>query len=555
MKNSTLNLSVTKRSFAAMFGVLLSRASGVIRTILVNAIFGANITMDAFNTAFRFPNSLRDLFADGALSAAFMKTLIDEKTKGFEEEKKLIGVVTGVFFTITLLLALLAVFYAKPFIALISNQLFAHSGGLILATHLFQMLAFYLPLTMLNAIVMAILGVHNMNFRAMNGSIFLSVGMIFGALVLTPLFMHYHTSGIYGLGVGALLGAVLQLIYQIMPVLKLKLFPIPCFNPKFWFHYEPLRRVLWMMAPRALGQGASTLALMINTFFAIQLGQGAMTYVATTIIIIQVPIGLFGVATGFASLPVLTESINRKDYFGFSKLFIDSIDITLWLSMFMAFAFALFVIPAYHLVFQHGKIQYADSLQNGLALCAYSTGIIFSTGSKVLINGLYALNRTWFIVYNSLLYLIVSTIFTAFLTPIFGLIGLGFAFGLASAANFWLNYYLVSYAFESQEFGISPFAAGGRYFPSKLLSFSGLSFALSILGIWLINNFWSSYTQIMGEPLTMKISASIVIFGGLLFSLITFLLTFSSGPAPLRQPCERLVARLFKKYKQPVSEK
>jgi putative peptidoglycan lipid II flippase len=212
--------SIVKRSFAAMSGVFISRFSGVIRTIIVNAVFGANVLLDSFNLAFRFPNSLRDLFADGALSAAFMKTLVDEKAKGVAHEKTLISIACGFFLFITLLLSLFAVLYARPFVALISDAQFAASGGLDLATHLFQLLIFYLPLTMLNAIVMAILGVHNMNFRAMNGSLFLSVGMIIGAIGLAPLCKFVSLSPIYGLTVGALLGAVMQLIYQILPLLK-----------------------------------------------------------------------------------------------------------------------------------------------------------------------------------------------------------------------------------------------------------------------------------------------------------------------------------------------
>ena len=90
--------SVGRRSFAAMAGVLLSRASGVVRTVIINAVFGANVKMDAFNTAFRFPNSLRDLFADGALSAAFMKVLVDEIQNDNGDEKALISIVMGFFY-------------------------------------------------------------------------------------------------------------------------------------------------------------------------------------------------------------------------------------------------------------------------------------------------------------------------------------------------------------------------------------------------------------------------------------------------------------------------
>jgi len=533
--------SIGKRSFAAISGVLLSRGSGVIRTVIINATFGANVLMDSFNTAFRFPNSLRDLFADGALSAAFMKALVDEKPKGIEAEKKLISVIAGFFLAITLLLAIIAMVFAKPFIALISDQQFVHSGGLDLATHLFQILAFYLPLTMLNAVVMAVLGVHNMNFRAMNGSLFLSVGMILGALGLAPLLHYCGFNAIYGLGIGALLGAFMQLIYQVWPLFKLNLIGLPCFNFTEWRRYSPLKQVLWMMAPRALGQGASTLALMINTFFAIKIGQGAMTYVATSIIIIQVPIGLFGVATGFASLPVLTNAINKKDTNQFSQLFTESIDITIWLALLTVIAFALFMIPAYNLVFQHGKITYLDTLANCTAICAYATGILFSAGSKVLINGLYALNSTRYIVYNSLVYLAFNATLTAILAPMYGLLGIGLAYGIASAANFWLNYYLVFLAYRNNGLGYSPYSAGGKSYKNQLVGFSILSFVIGMLGVGLIEVYWENFAAIMGFALNMFVSFGILVMGGVLFAGCCLLLTLYAGPSVLQQQCRKFL--------------
>lgn len=539
--NTTSSSPIVKRSFAAMGGVFISRFSGVIRTMIVNAVFGANVLLDSFNLAFRFPNSLRDLFADGALSAALMKTLVDEKAKGVDEEKKLISITCGFFLFVTLLLSLLAVVFAKPFVALISDAQFANSGGLTLATHLFQLLIFYLPLTMLNAIVMAMLGVHNMNFRAMNGSLFLSVGMVLGALGLAPLCKFISLSPVYGLTVGALLGAIMQLIYQIIPLLKLKLIPIPQFNPMAWLRYPPLKQMLYMMMPRALGQGASTLALMINTFFAIQIGQGMMTYVATTVIIIQVPIGLFGVATGFASLPVLSDAVNQKDFNKFSRLFIESIDITLWLALMTTLAFALFMVPAYYLIFQHGKIHYYDTLQNSIAICAYASGIIFSAGSKVLINGLYALNRTRYIVYNSLVYLIVNAALTAYLAPRYGLVGLGLAYGIASAANLWLNYFLVYYAYRQQHLGFSPFSAGGKGYKDKLLAVSLLAFMCSYVGIWFINYYWTPREH----SITALHAFLFLAIGGGLYAFICFFMTQYFGPSTLRTACAQLRKKMF----------
>lgn len=523
--------SLAKRNAGAMAGVLLSRLLGVARTVIINAYFGANTALDAFNTAFRFPTSLRDLFADGALSAAFTKGLVDIRPCGIDKEKELIAIVTGFFITVTTALAILAAFYAGPFLQYMSDPRFQASGGLALASNLFQVLAFYLPLTMLNAIVMAILGVEGLTFRAMNGSLFVSIGMVGATLIVGP----FIDNPIYALTWGALIGALLQLIYQIIPVYKIGLLSFPIFNPFSWLRFKPLHDILKMMAPRALGQGASILALMVNTYFALKIGSGVMTFVATTIIIIQVPIGLFGVATGFASLPVLTNAISKKDYKRFSELLTQSLDNSLWLAAFTTLGFALLIVPLYILVFQHGKITFIDTLQNALCICAYASGIIFGAGSKILLNTLYALNATKQIVLNSVAYLIVNAGLSTLLVPPLGILGLGLAFGIASAFNYWLNYFLIYNAYRKLDSSQSPYQSGGNFYWLKNLIYTCFAFTASLFGVYVTTEGWNKFMELTNIPLT-TLNAGIILGSGGLIYLISFIgLTYWMGPEHLRK--------------------
>jgi putative peptidoglycan lipid II flippase len=535
--SSTASRDLSRRNFAAMAGVLLSRTSGIARTIVVNAMLGANTALDAFNTAFRFPNSLRDLFADGALSSAFMRVLVDAYAKGSNAERELVGIVTGFFILVTGGLAAIAAAFAPEFIRLMGNPQFEASGGAHLASQLFQVLIFYLPLTMLNAVMMAMLGVRGNTFRAMNGSIFLSVGMILGA-VAGPLFSHYHMNAVWGITWGALLGAFMQLIYQSSPLIRLGLIPFPNFNPKAWLHYKPLREILWLMAPRTIGQGATTLALMVNTFFALQISTGAMTYVATTIIIVQVPIGLFGVATGFAALPVLTEALQKGNTQRFSQLLTESLDTTTWLSLFTTIGFSLLILPFYTVLFQHGAITPHDTLLNSLTVCAYATGIFFGAGSKVLLNTLYSLNAVRFIIVNSFAYLILNTLFSALLTPAYGLVGLGLAFGLASAGNFWLNYFFVGHIFR-KKYGHTPYRVGNRTYTFLYWLASFAAILIGLGGCWFIQdvltnltwvfNFWHSFT--------------VLVIGGLILITLFFISVLFFAPAPLQRIAKKLLLK------------
>jgi putative peptidoglycan lipid II flippase len=531
LQNSEHNLN--KRNLGAIAGVLLSRLLGVARTVIINAYFGANTALDAFNAAARFPNSLRDLFADGALSAAFTKAFIDAKPLGVEKEKELIAITAGFFLIVTLLVAVIAAVFAEPFIRLMSDPEFITHGGLATASELFRWLAFFLPLTMLNAIVMAILGVEGLTFRAMNGSLFVSIGMVAGTLAL-GLFL---TDPIYGLTWGMMVGAIFQLVYQAIPILGK--IPLPNMNPLIWFHFKPLRDILKMMAPRALGQGASVLALMVNTYFALTLGSGVMTFVATTIIIIQVPIGLFGVATGFASLPVLTDAINQHDYKRFSSLLTQSLNTSLWLAAFTTAGFALLIVPFYIVVFQHGKIDFSDTLQNALCICAYSSGIIFGAGGKILMNTLYALNATRQIVWNSLVYLFVSALLCAILVPNFGIIGLGLAFGIASAANYWLNYAFVYAAYQKFNPKVSPYQSAGSWYWLGNSAYTLLAFVFSIGGIYLTTYGWQFFTIFTGIPLTTLNAGLILLAAGVVLVILWVGLTYLIGPKHLQRLLRR----------------
>jgi putative peptidoglycan lipid II flippase len=526
---------LAKSSFAAIAGVLLSRASGVIRTVVVNGSFGAGIALDAFNAAFRFPNALRDLFADGALSAAFIKVFVDAKEKGKEEEKKVISVVIGFFITVTLIIAILFAIFSFDFMHLMSSEKFKSSGGVTLASNLFKILAFYLPITMLNAVAMASLGVLGQTFRATNGSLFLSVGMILGSLVFAPAFHFINIPIIFGLAFGAMLGALFQLIYQFVPLIKLNYISLPNFNIKTWLSYVPLKNVLQLMAPRMLGQGALTIALFINTMFAIQIGTGVLTYVVTAITIIQVPIGLFGVATGFAALPVLTRAINEKEIHKFSQLLIDSLETSMGLAILTTAGFALFIVPFYQVVFQHGKIHFNDTIHNSIAVCAYSIGIVFSSGSKVLLTGFYSLNKTRQIVYNAFCYLGTSALLTFYLAPKLGILGLGISYGVSTCLDFYMNLFFLKRIVKKMDYPISVYEAGGRYFMTRLFIFTFLGFLFSLLGVESIIHFWSQFPAHFHSPLTFLTSFFVLLIGGLLYGILCFILIYFYGPQHIRK--------------------
>lgn len=523
----------------ATAGVVVSRASGVVRTLVVNSYFGVTTSLDAFNAAFRFPNSLRDLFADGALSAAFIKVFVDARAKGVEEERRLIAIVCGFFIVVTGLISVLCAVFALPFMSLITSEKFRLTEGLTLSADVFRLLAFYLPLTMLNAVAVGVLGVLGHTFRAMNSSVFLSVGMIAGSLILAPIFNYFHMNGIFGLALGSLLGVTFQLVYQIKPLHQLNLLVMPNFNIKDWLFYAPLKEVLVLMGPRALGQGALTLALLINTMFAIQAGTGALTYIVTAMLIIQVPIGLFGVATGFAAQPVLTRAVFEKNSALFSRLLVQSLQMAMWLSLLTTLAFNLFILPFYQVVFQHGKVSYHDTMETAFTVCAYSMGILFSSSSKVLVNAYYALGNTRQIIFNACVYLFLSAALSATLAPRYGTVGLGISYGLCTGLDFLLNFIFLKFILQKKLPGHCPYEAAPKLFYGQVAIFASAACALPFLGLLLLKFFWIPFPIYFHTYVSFLISLGILVLGGILFCGLSFILLFYFGPQHFKKMLRR----------------
>ena len=429
--------NLTLSSLFAMLGVLFSRVFGIVRVAIVNAYFGASFNLDSFNLAFRYPNSLRDLLADGALSNAFIKVYVDAKNLKKSLVDKMTSDVTGFFLTVSLLVSLLGFFFSFEFMSFFLEKNYSYEK-ILMASKIFKILVFFLPLTTLNAIVMSILGVQNRTFVAMNGSLFFSVGIIFGTLVLSGVFRDKGFEAIYGLAFGALLGALMQFIYQVFFLLRERLFPFPSLNPVSWLRCKEIKKIIKLVFPRTISQGAFILALTINTYFALQAGSGVLTYITTAVLVIQVPIGLFGVATGFSAQSFLAKNAKDNEYNSFSL----NLNKSLLLSSLLCFGTILLLTvlsyPFYKLFFEYGKITEKDILLNSQILCFYVVSIVFTASSKILLSAFYALNATSVLIFSALFYLALNATLSSLLAPQFGGIGLGISYSVSCFLEFCL---------------------------------------------------------------------------------------------------------------------
>ena len=541
---------VTRRSMGATLGVFLSRLSGIFRTQVVNAVFGASSGLDGFYAANRFPNALRDLFADGALSSAFTKVYVDEEKKGLEDSQRLIATTITVFGATTLTLAVLGMIYAQEFLGLVTGDQFADAGALDVAVISFRWLAFYLPLTMLSSVCMSVLSVTGQTLLATFASAFFNVGMIIGALFLTKITDFLAIPAPVALAWGVLIGGIAQFGFMAVPLARKGLLISPLRARISLRGYRPIGEIMRLMAPRALVQGASQIALMINTFYASQCGPGALTYITNATLIVLVPVGLFGVASGFASLPLLSQSWINKETGKFREILSTSLSGTLWMSASSAAAFALCAMPLCVALFRHGRYTTADCLWTSLAIAAYMGGMVFNAGSKVVAQGFFALNNTWLSMFNAVTYLIVNATLSSILAPRYGIIGLGISNSSAAMIDFTLNLILLRWIWrKSAPPGDKPPLSWKAVWPAYIITPSLMGLGLALQPQW--NDLLTSDPAWPG-PRLMQNNLLFLVACALIGGLLWTALTMSFGPLPLRGLVSRLLRRLgFSKNTRP----
>lgn len=531
-------------TFGAMAGVVLSRFSGIIRQQILSFVFGAGLATDAFNIAARYPNSLRDLLADGALSSAFTKSLVEAKMQGRNAELRLIAVVTAFFGIITLALAILGCVFAEPFMRATTSEAFISRGGLPLATNLFRILAFYLPIAMFSASAMAILGVYRQTFKATFASAFFNVGNIAGALILAPIFAWLGQNPIYGLATGAIAGGFFQFLYSARPLSTLGLLVAPRISWSDIFSFRPLRDVLFMMGPRALSQGAMVIALFINTLLASQ-GNGTITYISNAQTIILVPVGLFGVASGFSSLPVLTEAATEPGGKRFANLLGQSISGAMWLSFFSLVAFSLLATPFCSVLFAHGKFTHADAIATATAVCAYGIGIVFNSASKVVQQGFFALGQTRQVVINSLVYLSVNATLSWYFSQFDdGPVPFGLSNSIAAACDFSLNVFFLRKLCHKRNIDLFLHSAKTGFSVPRILLLSTLAFPIAIAGIIWSTHITNYAMLIFPNQKLIVINLALLTIGGSLFVMMFFAATKLFGPAAILEFQNRYVNKL-----------
>ncbi|WP_455824592.1 murein biosynthesis integral membrane protein MurJ [Pseudomonas graminis] len=429
------------KSLAAVSSItMISRVLGFVRDTLLARIFGASMATDAFFIAFKLPNLLRRIFAEGAFSQAFVPILAEYKTQqGEEATRTFIAYVSGLL-TLVLMLVTLIGMLAAPWVIWATAPGFANTPEkFALTTDLLRVTFPYILLISLSSLAGAILNTWNRFSVPAFVPTLLNVSMIIFALFLTP----YFDPPVMALGWAVLAGGLAQLLYQLPHLKKIGMLVLPRLNLKdtgVW-------RVMRNMLPAILGVSVSQISLIINTAFASLLVSGSVSWMYYADRLMELPSGVLGVALGTILLPTLARTYASKDRQEYSRILDWGLRLCFVLVLPCSLALGILAEPLTVSLFQYGQFDAHDALMTQHALVAYSVGLLGIIVIKVLAPGFYA--------QQNIRTPVKIAIFTLIVTQLLNLVFIGplahAGLALAISAGACINAGLLFYQLRKQQ--------------------------------------------------------------------------------------------------------
>jgi putative peptidoglycan lipid II flippase len=413
---------------------LLSRVLGFVRDTLIARVFGAGIYTDAFFIAFKIPNLLRRLFAEGAFSLAFVPVLAEYKNRrGHEDTQVLVSHVAtllGLAVTVVMLLGVLA----APWVVYLSAPGFHSSPDKFqLTVDLLRITFPYILFISLVSLAGGVLNTYSKFSAPAFTPVLLNVSFIVAALFFAP----YFDPPVMVLAWAVFAGGILQLAFQLPFLRRIGLIPRFSIN----LHDEGVWRILKLMGPAVFGVSIAQLSLLINTIFASFLATGSVSWLYYADRLMEFPTGLLGVALGTILLPSLAKSHADKTDGEYSRLLDWGLRLTCMLALPAAVALAVLAVPLIASLFLYGEFSAHDLWMTREALIAYSIGLLGLILVKVLAPGFYARQNIKTPVKIAIFTLVATQLMNLMFVWQLRHAGLALAIALGACLNAGLLYY------------------------------------------------------------------------------------------------------------------
>lgn len=458
---------------------MLSRILGLVRDMVLMGVFGAGGLMDAFLVAFKIPNFLRRLFAEGAFSQAFVPVLTEYKEKRtLNEVQLLISRVAGVLSLVLLVLTVVVITFAPLVVRIFAPGFVGDEIKFSAATELLRLTFPYLLFISMTAFFGSILQSYGRFAAPAFAPVLLNACMILAALLFAPMF----DTPIMVLGYAVAISGILQLMIQLPQLWQQKLL----IAPKFDTQHEGVRRILKLMLPAIFGVSVTQINLLLNTVFASLMIGGSVSWLYAAERLSELPLGLIGVAIGTVILPSLSSSRAKADDETFKKTLDWAAKLIILVGL--PASLAMFVLSdiLMNALFVRGEFTQHDALMSGVALKALSGGILGFMLIKIFAPAFFADQDTKTPVKIGIIAVFANMIFSVLFIGIFHLIKLPLHGGLAlatTAASF-VNAGLLYYFLHKKQV----FRFGSHW--RKMGAQFGLSSLLMVLSLYLVLPFY-----------------------------------------------------------------
>jgi len=456
---------------------LASRLMGLIREQVFAAFFGAGFAVDAFQVAFRIPNLLRDLFAEGAMSAAFVPTLTRvQETDGREAAMRLANLVINFLLVTVSTICLFGMAFADRIVPWMAPGFGQVPGKLELTTQLTRIMTPFLLLVALAAAVMGVLNTRRVFFIPAVAPTMLNLALIASGFLIAPICPRFGLEPIVGMAFGVLLGGLGQLLIQV-PALWAQGFR---WRPEISFRDPGVLRIVTLMAPAAVGLAATQVNIFVNTFLASLLPQGSVSWLNYAYRLMQLPIGLFGVAIATVTLAEVSRHAARREMPELKRTISFSLRFGLFLTLPATMILIALAHPIVALLYQHGRFGAEDSWQTAQALWGYAVGLSAFSAVRVLVPVYYSLGMTRIPVTISFVTIAINVVLNIMLMGPLRHRGLALATSISSVLNFFLLFEVLRRKIGPMGGRALSLAAGKIFFASLIAALAALAVAWGV---------------------------------------------------------------------------
>lgn len=406
----------------------LSRVLGYVRDAAIAYVFGAGLFADAFFMAFRISNLLRRLVGEGALTSSFIPIFTEEKgERSKEETRRLASSVFTLFALVLAALTVLGIVFSREIIGLMASGFAEDPAKFEITVTLTRLMFPYMFFIGLMAIAMGVLNSYKHFTAPAIAPVFLNLSLIACVFVLAP----YLDLPVYALAAGVLIGGVLQFAIQVPYLNRYGMLPYPSFR----FRDSAIKKIFILMGPATIGIGVNQLNNFISLWFSSHLQEGAVSYLYYAGRLMELPLGVFGVAIVTAVLPSLSEHAAGKDWDGFRRSLSFAVRLVNFVMIPATVGLIILCYPIVEILFLRGEFGVEDSAGTAIALYYYTAGLVPIAVARIVTSVFYSLKDTATPVWIAFVSMLFNVVFCFVLAGPMGHGGLALATTLSSAIN------------------------------------------------------------------------------------------------------------------------